>query len=177
MDLTAPLAQPVTKVSAITIRRGSRSDQASVGELVASERLNPNGIHAENFLLALDGDWLIGAVQLRCHPDGARELGSLVVRQEYRGRGIAGNLIDTLLAPEPRSVFMITGRRGAKRYRRWGFAPAASHDIPKSIRTNRAKGQIFGGINALWHGRSPQRLVILHRRPEVFDAQDACATV
>lgn len=165
MDVTDSPVQPAKRLSAITIRQGLRSDQGSVEELVASERLNPNGIHAENFLLAADGERVIGAVQVRCHPDGARELGSLVVRPEYRGRGIAGNLIDALLAREVCSVFMITGSGGSRRYGRWGFVRAACRDIPKSIRINRAKGQVFGGIYALWHGRSPQRLVILHRVP------------
>lgn len=52
-----------------------------------------------------------GAIQLRFHKDGSRELGSLVVDVKNRNRGIASRLITSLLARHECEVFMITGRR------------------------------------------------------------------
>ena len=47
---------------------------------------------------------LVGAAQVRRHPDGSRELASLVVRRQDRGHGVAGAVTDMLLADEPGPV-------------------------------------------------------------------------
>jgi amino-acid N-acetyltransferase len=94
------------------IRPALPVDQDAIVGLVRSERLNPNGLHWPNFLVATENDRLIGAVQLRRHQDGARELGSLVVERTSRGRGLAARLIDTLTAANPGRILMITARHG-----------------------------------------------------------------
>jgi amino-acid N-acetyltransferase len=151
-------------VSSLVIRAGRTYDQASVDDLIAGERVNPNDNHAPNFLLAVDGGAVIGAVQLRRHADGARELSSLVVRASHRGCGVSTALVDAILANEADDVFVVTGRRRAVSYRRRGFVPATFLRTPRSIQANRVKGQILGGFHALVHGRSPQRLVVLRRQ-------------
>lgn len=158
----------------VVIRAGRSDDQACVEDLIAGERVNPNGNHADNFLLAVEGDAVIGAVQLRRHADGARELSTLVVHASHRGRGVSTALVDAILANEAGDVFVVTGRRRAGSYRRRGFVPAAFPRTPQSIQVNRVMGQIFGSLNALAHGRSPQRLVVL-RRPARSGFQPAAA--
>ncbi|MBV1693805.1 MAG: GNAT family N-acetyltransferase [Hyphomicrobiales bacterium] len=155
--------QAIPAPGSILIRAGDAADQGAIDALIAGERLNPNDIRAENFIVAVDGGEIVGAAQVRRHPDGARELGSLVVRADHRGRGISGRLIETLLAREATAVFMITGSSRAHTFARFGFVPAGGPLVPRSIRTNRMKGQIYGGLAALTHFRRPQRLVILCR--------------
>ncbi len=111
----------------------SETDQAAIRTLVHSERLNPHGLDWPNFMVAVIGPALVGAVQLRRHLDGSRELGSLVVRKEARRRGIASRLINALLAGTNERMLLITVEAFAARYERWGFrriepdaAPAAS---------------------------------------------------
>ncbi|MGL4439674.1 MAG: GNAT family N-acetyltransferase [Bosea sp. (in: a-proteobacteria)] len=147
----------------VVIRAGRSDDQASVDDLIAGERVNPNDNHAPNFLLAIDSGAVIGAVQLRRHADGARELSSLVVRASHRGRGVSTVLVDAILANEAGDVLVVTGRRRVGSYWRRGFVSAAFLRTPRSIQVNRVMGQIFGSLNALAHGRSPQRLVVLRR--------------
>lgn len=155
--------QAIPTSGSILIRAADAADQGAIDALIAGERLNPNDIRALNFVVAVEGGEIVGAAQVRRHPDGARELGSLVVRADHRGRGISGRLIETLLARETTAVFMITGTRRADSFARFGFVPAAGGHIPRSIRTNRMKGQVYGGLATLTRFRRLQRLVILCR--------------
>lgn len=112
----------MTKQSAyLTIRPAIETDQVAIRTLVHSEQLNPYGLDWPNFMVAVIGPVLVGAVQLRRHLDGSRELGSLVVRKEARRRGIASRLIDALLAGTNERVLLITVEALAARYERWGF--------------------------------------------------------
>src|SRR5262245_38883678 len=147
----------------IHIRPALPTDHDAIVGLVHSERLNPNGLNWPNFLVATEHDRLVGAVQLRCHPDGARELGSLVVERGSRGKGLATRLIDSLLSANPGRVLMITGRRHATHYSAWRFRPIAAFDAPTSIVRNYCLGQMIGGAFALLQCRSVNRLAILDR--------------
>lgn len=62
-------------------------------------RLNPLGLDWERFTVAVDDeDCVIGCVQLKPHAGGAVELASLVVRQDWRGRGVGRALIASMKA-------------------------------------------------------------------------------
>jgi amino-acid N-acetyltransferase len=162
--------------SSVVIRAGRADDQASVDDLIAGERVNPNDNHAPNFLLAIDSAAVIGAAQLRRHADGARELSTLVVSANHRGSGVSTVLVDAILANEAGDVFVVTGRRLVGSYQRRGFVSAAFLRTPRSIQVNRVMGQIFGSLNALAHGRSPQWLVVL-RRPARFGISRAATPI
>ena len=106
----------------VAIRSAVPADQEAIRALVKGERLNPMGIDWPNFLVAVGTQGIVGAVQLRKHPDGSRELGSLVVAPEARGLGIAARLIDALVTDHDGPVQMITGAQHAAHYQRWVFA-------------------------------------------------------
>jgi amino-acid N-acetyltransferase len=108
---------------------------------------------------------LVGAVQIRKHKDGSRELGSLVVDRSYRRQGLASRLIDKLLAAEGGRVLVITGKMRAAYFARWGFRPTTSWRAPTSIRTNYYLGYMIGGLFALLRRRPVNHLVILDRMP------------
>ena len=151
-------------VALITIRSAMKQDEAAIHRLVRAERLNPADLDWRRFVVAAYEAAVIGTVQLRCHGDGSREVGSLVVRQDARRRGIASRLIDALLERARGRVFMITGAPFAAHYARFGFRPIQALDAPRHILRNYALGQLFGGFLSLLCGRSPRRLVILDRR-------------
>lgn len=146
----------------LLVRRAMASDQSAITQLVRSEALNPHGLEWANFVVATHGDEVVGAVQMRQHAEGSRELGSLVVARKHRGHGIAGRLISALLAHHPAPVHVITRRANATHYRRWGFHVIDAGDAPRSVRRNRLLGQTFSML-ALLRGRRPRRLVILRR--------------
>jgi N-acetylglutamate synthase-like GNAT family acetyltransferase len=160
--MTLPIHSLAAHRMTITLRRATEQDQPAIRSLVHSERLNPCGLDWRNFLVATDASSLVGAVQLRKYRDGSRELGSLVVRAEVRGQGIASRLIDALLTPEDGRVQMITAAAFAARYARFGFRRIAAGAAPAAVRRNYRMGRLAGFIS-LFIGRRPRRLVILER--------------
>lgn len=146
----------------VEIRPAMPADQETIRALVKRERLNPMGIDWPNFLVAEGAQGIVGAVQLRKHPDGSRELGSLVVAPEARGHGIASRLIDALIARHDGPVQMITGAQHAAHYQRWGFRRVEPQGAPRSVRLNYRLGSLASVISIIKR-RAPRRLVILHR--------------
>ena len=149
---------------ATVVRRATERDQQAIRALVHSERLNPNGLNWPNFLVAATGGRIIGAVQMRKHTDGSRELGSLVVAKEARGRGIASRLIDTLLTGDPDPVWLITAAPKAGAFSRWGFEQIEPRAAPVKVRRNHFMGSLVRVISFVMR-RPMRRLVILERRP------------
>jgi N-acetylglutamate synthase-like GNAT family acetyltransferase len=145
-----------------TIRAATSADQASIREKVLGARLNPRGLDWPNFMVAEEHGRLIGVAQTRKHPDGARELASLVVAPEARGKGVAGGLIEALLAGENGPVCMVLDRPFAGHYRRWGFEQIAPRSAPASVRTNYRIGRVVTGLASLF-ARRKIRLVVLRR--------------
>jgi len=146
----------------VVVRPALAADQAAITQLVHSERLNPHGLLWQRFVVAVAGDALVGAVQMREHADGSRELGSLVVHPAYRGRGIAPRLIEALLARHPGPVHLVTRRSRIGWFARWGFAAIDARRAPRALRRNRLLGQM-ASLLALLSLRWPRRLAILQR--------------
>ena len=93
------------------VRRTTAEDQAAITRLVRQARLNPRGLDWRRFVIAEAGGAPIGVAQVRRHPDGGRELASLVVLSEHRDRGVAGRMIDALLPDEPGPIFTLVDGR------------------------------------------------------------------
>lgn len=148
---------------AIVVRRATERDHQAIRALVRSERLNPTGINWPNFLVAVAEGRIIGAVQMRKHTDGSRELGSLVVAKEARGHGIASRLIDMLLAEDQEPVWLITTAPYAGAYSRWGFEQIEARAAPAKVRLNHLMGSLARIISFVMR-RPMRQLVILERR-------------
>ncbi len=66
--------------------------------MIKRNNFNPFGLALENFTVATDPqDKLMGCGQIKHHGE-LQELASLVVADEYQGRGISTLLMDALLA-------------------------------------------------------------------------------
>jgi N-acetylglutamate synthase-like GNAT family acetyltransferase len=146
----------------ITIRAAREHDHEAIVALVRSERMNPFDLDWRRFLVASDGGGVAGAVQVRNHFDGSRELGSLVVRPDVRSRGIATRLIDRLMSSAGGPIYMITGARFASHYARWGFTPVEPARAPLGILRNYVFGRLVGVV-ARAIGRSSKSLAVLAR--------------
>ena len=148
------------------IRPAFAHEQVCIRALVRAERMNPTGLDWPNFLVAVDQRGVVGAVQMRKHPDGSRELGSLVVIRSARGQGIASRLIDALLADEDGPVFMITDGAHSAHYAQWGFRRIAPLRASPCIRRNYVIGRL-AIILSILKGLPRRRLVVLERPGEV----------
>jgi amino-acid N-acetyltransferase len=151
----------------VCLRPATRADAPAIQALVRAERLNPNGLDWPNFTVAVGEDGaIVGAVQLRRHADGSHELGSFVVADDARGRGIGGRLIDVLLKRthglSNTPVHMITASAHAVHYRRWGFRPIEPQQAPRAVRFNYRIGRLARVLSFL-RGEPPRQLVILER--------------
>lgn len=149
---------------ATVFRRAMENDQPAIRALVHGEQISPTGARWPNFLVAAKGSRIVGALQIRKHSDGSRQLGSPVVDKDLRGQGIAARLIDTLLSNEREPVWMITSEHRAGVYRQWGFERIEPSAAPVKVRFNWRMGSLAGIVSFL--RRLPKRrLVILERLP------------
>lgn len=146
----------------IHIRPARETDAETVARLVRGERLNPTGLDWRNFSVAEDedvGGGIVGAVQIRPH---GPELGSLVVRADRRGRGVASRLIAAALERAESAVFVICPTALAGLYQRRGFRPTPPLATPRSVRLHYLIGQASMALAPL-RRRRPRRLVVLQR--------------
>jgi amino-acid N-acetyltransferase len=147
----------------VFVRPAVAADQDSILALTRGERVNPTGLHWRRFFVAERDGALVGAVQMRLHRDGARELGTLVVVPQARNQGVAARLIGALLSRNRGRVLMVTGRKHAQHYARWGFAPIRPCQAPRGVSRNYWMGTCGGYLFALLQRRARNPLVILDR--------------
>ena len=148
----------------VSIRPAAPRDQSHIVALARGERVKPTGLDWQRFVVAEDDGKIIGAVQLRAHPDGSRELGTLVVAPAFRRRGLAARLIESRLADAPGPVLVITGARHADYYRRWGFQRIQPGKAPPFVCINYWMGYLGGGLLSVLRGRAVNHLAVLERR-------------
>jgi len=151
----------------IEVRAAREADAAAIRELVRSApRMNPTGLDWPNFVVAEREGALVGTAQLRPSGGGAVELGSLVVRADQRGRGLAGRLVDAALARATGRVLVITAAAHAGFYERRGFRRVAPWRGPGWVAFNFAVGQ-SASVLRIFQGYRPRRMVVLEAsRPD-----------
>jgi N-acetylglutamate synthase-like GNAT family acetyltransferase len=147
----------------VLVRPAVAADQDAIVALTRGERVNPTGLHWPRFFVAERDGALVGAVQMRLHHDGAHELGTLVVAPQARNQGIAAQLINALLSRNRGRVFMVTGRKHAEHYARWGFAPIRPCRAPRGVSRNYWMGTCGGYLFAALQRRPRNPLVMLDR--------------
>ncbi len=107
----------------ISIRPALASDEAVIIQMIHAEQLDPTSLNWRNFLMAVDeaaDNQIVGIGQIKILR-GAYELGSLVVVEGYRGRGIAGNLIRALQARAPRPLYLLCETKMCSYYAKFGL--------------------------------------------------------
>lgn len=144
------------------IRPAVADDQSAIVTLVRSERLNPTNLDWRRFTVAISDGTLVGAVQVRHHKDGARELGSLVVKPAFRRQSIAKTLIDAVLRDVSDTVWIVTGHDNVGHYAAWGFVQAKPRMAPRSVRFNYRAGRAMRFVSLL-RGVKPKYLTLLVR--------------
>ena len=116
------------------IRPASEQDIKSIRRLVWSAKLDPTQLRWEQFW-AIDCDGKLAACgQLRKFT-GAQELGSLVVAQDWRDRGLGSYLTKYLIQQATEPLYLeCLGKRLASFYTRFGFVEVSVQDLPQSLK-------------------------------------------
>lgn len=121
-----------------------------VRQMVLKEKLNPLSLNWRRFWVAVSQKGrVVGCVQVKPHGDGTRELASLVVLPEWRGRGVARSLIHTALEHESGAVYLTCRSGLQKLYERFGFHALSDTQLPPYFRRLRAVFRVVRRVSRL----------------------------
>jgi N-acetylglutamate synthase-like GNAT family acetyltransferase len=113
-----------------SLRPATKQDFRTIKTLINRARLNPTGLAWERFWLAEAAGEIIGCCQVRPHKDGSRELASLVVRDDWRGQGVARTLIEHFLVSEPGPLHLTCRTDLGPFYEKFGFRTTEVEEMP-----------------------------------------------
>jgi amino-acid N-acetyltransferase len=104
------------------IRPARSTDIADIRSLIRAVGINPLGLDWRRFALAVSpDDQMIGCGQIKVHKDGSRELASIAVQGNWRGRGVATGIIDCLLQNGIGNIWLMCRSERVPFYTRFGF--------------------------------------------------------
>ena len=111
----------------IKLRRATAEDRAAIKRLIRKAEISPFGLHWSRFTLAVDkDDAIIGCGQLKHHNDGSMELASLAVKEQWRRKGVARALIESLIGSRAGGLWLLCRSNLTPLYKRFGFAEVNS---------------------------------------------------
>jgi len=84
-------------------------------------------------IVASEDGRLLACAQIKPHSDGTRELASLAVIPECRGRGLARRLVEHALAQNAPPLHLTCARRLQPLYERFGFRRLRQNEMPPDL--------------------------------------------
>lgn len=76
----------------------------------------------------------VGCVQLKPHRDGSLEMASLVVAEDWRGKGIARLLIEHSIQQNDGPLYLMCRSGLGPLYEKFGFQPVGETEMPRFFR-------------------------------------------
>jgi N-acetylglutamate synthase-like GNAT family acetyltransferase len=119
------------------LRPATQQDFPAIRSLILQVQINPLNLDWRRFLVAVDEQGvLIGCGQIKRHADGSAELASIAVVAKQRGRGIAREIINHLIAGHPTGEPLYLTCRASLRllYEKFGFCMIESGEMPPYFR-------------------------------------------
>lgn len=111
-------------------RKATAADSATIRSMIADAHLNPMGLDWRRFLIIEEAGQIIGIGQIKQHGDGSRELASIAVVPSHHGQGIGTQIIETLLAGETGTVYLMCAPALEPYYQRFGFEKIDRSEMP-----------------------------------------------
>src|SRR5215218_9459621 len=93
----------------ITLRPATAADQAAIDALIKGLHLFGLNIKWPHFVVAVDDEThqVVAMGQIKQHGDRSYELASIGTAPEYRGRGLARQIIDRLISQHPGELHLM----------------------------------------------------------------------
>jgi N-acetylglutamate synthase-like GNAT family acetyltransferase len=120
--------------------------------MVHASHLDPFSLRWQHFVVAEQDGEVVGIGQIRPYPR-CPELGSLVVGESHRGRGIGGRIARVLLAHADGPVYLECARRMRGYYVRLGFVEIPWREAPFPLRCKAGLVTLMGGQIAVMRRR------------------------
>jgi N-acetylglutamate synthase-like GNAT family acetyltransferase len=122
-------------VNTVKIRKATCSDAPIIRKMVILAGLNPTRLDWRRFITAVDQDGnVVGFVQHKPHKDGSIELASLVVDEDWRGRGVGRTLIEALVADQDGPLYLMCRTELGEFYQKFGFEALILDQMPRHFR-------------------------------------------
>ncbi|KOP23267.1 GCN5 family acetyltransferase [Hapalosiphon sp. MRB220] len=119
--------------SGCILRQATPADIWSIRWLVLSAKLDPTQLIWQQFWVIECEQQIVACGQLR-NFSGAQELGSLVVKQDWRDRNLGSIMTQHLIHSATQPLYLeCLGQRLANFYHKFGFVPIAFEDLPRSL--------------------------------------------
>ena len=154
MTRIAAAAPPASAAGAIVIRPASAADAARVHQLITENLVSghllarPLGeveLHVPRFLVAADGDDVIGCGELARLSAAVAEVRSLVVAEAHRGGGIGRRLLNALIEEAVLQRFprVCAFAHQARPFVRAGFSIVPHPWVPEKIAADCQRCELF----------------------------------
>lgn len=156
------IAGPKQPAPGFSIQPAKPEHASKIRRLVINSGINPTGLNWERFLVALTpaGDF-IGCGQIKPHSDGTRELASLAVEKEWRGRGVARALIQALINSYPGELYLTCQSNLGPLYEKFGFSPIDEAEMPTYFRR---VSKLAGVVSNLV--KTGEHLLVMRKLPD-----------
>lgn len=124
------------------IRPATAADDVTIKSMINRAQLDPSNVHWENFLIAEHDGRIVGIGQLKPYPD-CTELGSLVTLRDYRGKGVASQIIAALEAKATFPLYLLCRDLMEAYYERFGYRSIPWREAPRSLKIKLSLTWIF----------------------------------
>ena len=156
------MIESTQNVPSFRIQPATAAHASQIRDLVLGSGLNPTGLDGDHFLVALtpDGEF-IGCGQIKPHADGTNELASLAVEKEWRGRGVARSIIESLLRSHPSGdLYLMCQSNLGPLYEKFGFQALPEAEMLTYFRRVSKLVSV-----AIILSRAGERLLVMRRPP------------
>jgi len=142
----------------IIIRAATQEEFPAIRSLIRAVQINPTGLDWRRFLVAISTQGnLLGCGQIKPHSDGSKELASIAVQENSRGRGIARMIILTLVKHEvERPLYLMCRARLETFYNKFGFRTLNLEEMPPYFKRINRLERIFNSAS-----QADKRLLVM----------------
>lgn len=132
-------------MTTFTLRPARETEAGAIHDLIHLVGINPVGLDWKRFIVAVDAqDQIIATGQIKPHGRDIHELASIAVAPDYRGQGLAREIIKYLLQESPRPLYLTCVSSLEPLYQKFGFYSIPYEEMPRYFqRISKLAGLVF----------------------------------